>query len=108
MCTILTEAAKKNSSTKRYKCPYCDKHDTRDKLVSHIDKEHSDMIPQNYTASRVLFNYINKKEYGTCVCGCGRKTVWNEDLGRYERLTRDPKCRRWEEIYLWRTLCTDL
>ena len=99
MCTILTEAVKKNSSTKRYKCPYCDKHDTRDKLVSHIDKEHSDMIPQNYTASRVLFNYINKKEYGTCVCGCGRKTVWNEDLGRYERLTRDPKCKeRYIEI----------
>ena len=61
MCTILTESAKKNSSKKRYKCPYCDKHDTRDKLISHIDSEHGDMIPQNYTASRVLFNSINKK-----------------------------------------------
>lgn len=94
MCTILTESAKKNSSKKRYKCPYCDKHDTRDKLISHIDSEHGDMIPQNYTASRVLFNSINKKDHGTCVCGCGRETAWNEDIGRYERLSPDPKCKQ--------------
>jgi hypothetical protein len=88
---ILNEAASK--SKKRYKCPYCGKHDTKDKLVSHIEKSHSDMIPQGYSANRVLFNYINKKEYGTCVCGCGRKTNWNENTCRYDRLSPDPKCK---------------
>jgi hypothetical protein len=88
---ILNEAASK--SKKRYKCPYCGKHDTKDNLVSHIEKFHEDMIPQGYSANRVLFNYINKKEYGTCVCGCGRKTEWNETTCRYNRLSSDPKCK---------------
>jgi hypothetical protein len=88
---ILNEAVSK--SKKRYKCPYCGNHDTKDNLVAHIDKYHQDMIPQGYSAARVLFNYINKKDHGTCVCGCGRETDWNEKTCRYDRLTKDPKCK---------------
>ena len=87
---ILTEAAK---AQKKYKCPYCDKRDTKEKLLSHIEDVHEDLIPAGYTPARVLFNSINKKDHGTCVCGCGREAYWNENLCRYERFSPDPKCK---------------
>ena len=80
---ILTEAARKTE--RKYKCPFCDYRNTKPKLVDHVDKNHQDMIPKDYTAARVVFNMINKKDHGTCVCGCGRETAWNEDVWRYER-----------------------
>ena len=51
-----------NSSTKtrRYKCLWCDKRFTRDNLVTHVDDDHQDMIPEGYSALRVVFNYLNK------------------------------------------------
>lgn len=73
---------------KRFKCPYCESRLEREKLISHIEKEHDDMIPQGYTATRVVFNLINKKDHGNCVT-CGRITPWNEDLARYERFCID-------------------
>ena len=90
---IINESVSKKS-TKRYKCPYCNIHGTKDVLLSHIEEDHSELIPQGYTPARVLFNSINHKEKGTCVCGCGRETNWNEDICRYERLTNDPKCKQ--------------
>lgn len=89
--TILLEASK---STKRYKCPYCDRRDTKEKLLDHIEDVHADLIPAGYTPARILFNSINKKEKGTCVCGCGRETEWNETFCRYERFSPDPKCKQ--------------
>ena len=77
---------------KKYKCPYCDKRYDRQKLISHIDRAHEDMIPQGYTSTRIVFNLINKKEYGTCVI-CKQKTEWNEDKARYERLCGRKECK---------------
>lgn len=79
---ILTEAAK---SERKYKCPFCDYRNTKSKLVDHIDKKHKELIPKDYTAARIVFNMINKKDHGTCVCGCGRETAWREDVWRYDR-----------------------
>lgn len=77
---------------KRYKCPYCEDRLERDKLITHVEDNHEDMIPENYTATRVVFNSINKKTHGTCVV-CKRDTNWNEKAGRYDRLCSNPKCR---------------
>ena len=97
MDRILTEGCVVPKSTKkttrRYKCPYCDARGTRDDLLNHIEEDHEDLIPQGYTPARVLFNSINHKEKGMCICGCGRETSWNEKLCRYDRLTNDPKCK---------------
>ena len=79
------------SYQKKYKCPYCDKRYTRVDLVNHIDKKHQDMIPKDYTATRVVFNLINKKEYGTCVM-CGKKTNWDENKARYDRFCGSKAC----------------
>lgn len=77
---------------KKYKCPYCELRIERDKLAGHIVKKHEDMIPEGYTASRVAFNAINKKEKGYCTV-CRKEAPWNEDKRRYERICDDPKCK---------------
>lgn len=78
---------------KKYKCPYCDKRYERTKLITHIEKNHEDMIPKDYTATRVVFNLINKKTVGHCTI-CGKETKWNEDKARYERLCGNPACKK--------------
>lgn len=76
---------------KKYKCPYCEFKFDRDKLARHIDKYHNDMIPETYTAARVAFNTINKKDTGRCII-CHEPSPWNEDKQRYERLCGSKKC----------------
>ena len=78
-------------SERQYKCPYCDKRYTRSALIGHIDNKHEDEIPENFTATRVVFNLVNKKTTGHCVV-CGKETLWNEKVGKYNRLCGDPKC----------------
>lgn len=78
---------------KKYKCPYCDKRYERTKLITHIERNHEDMIPKDYTATRVVFNLINKKTVGHCTI-CGKETKWNEDKARYERLCGSPACKK--------------
>lgn len=77
--------------SRKIKCPYCDERYDRVKLVNHIDKKHSEMIPENYTSARIVFNIINKKEHGNCVM-CGKETNWNEDKWKYDRICSD-KCK---------------
>lgn len=88
---FITESTKK-SKGKKYKCPFCDKRDYKEELVDHIDKEHKSLIPSDSTAARLVFNIANKKDHGTCVCGCGRETAWREDLWRYDRYAT-PQCK---------------
>lgn len=78
---------------KKYKCPYCEVRLERPKLVQHVQNKHADLIPEGYTALRVVFNYINKKECGHCII-CGKETPWNEEKGRYERLCNSDECRK--------------
>ena len=85
---IIHESSK---SKKTYKCPYCDFRAVKEKLIRHIDSKHDDMIPEDFTPTRIVFNIINKKEYGTCI-ECKKETRWNEEKCRYERLCDDPKC----------------
>lgn len=80
----------KDKKERKFKCPYCNNKYTRTKLVSHIEKEHEELIPENYTAARIVFNMINHKEVGHCV-NCGKETKWNEKTWRYERYCSE-KC----------------
>lgn len=77
---------------RKYQCPYCnDKYD-RIKLVDHIEKKHSEFIPKDFTASRIVFNIVNKKEKGKCTI-CGKESPWDEDKCRYDRFCSD-KCKK--------------
>lgn len=77
---------------KKYKCPYCEERHEREKLITHIEDDHEDLIPENETPTQIVFNSINKKTHGTCVV-CKKPTKWNEKAGRYDRLCENPKCR---------------
>ena len=59
---VLTEATKNASKNKqrKYKCPYCETRLPKEKLITHIEKNHADMIGEGYTAARIVFNMINK------------------------------------------------
>ena len=83
------------ASNKKYKCPFCKLHDTKEKLIYHIDKKHEDMIPEGFTAARILFHYIHKKpisEKGRCVI-CHNDTNWNEKTYKYNRLCDRRECK---------------
>ena len=77
---------------KKYKCPYCEKRLIRKDLIAHIDKSHKELIPENYTAARLVYNQVNKVDHGKCRV-CGKPTAWSEKSGRYEVLCGDPKCK---------------
>lgn len=86
---------KQNYKTSRkYKCPYCDRLAIRSDLVDHVDRKHQELIPEGYTAARAVYDSVNKKNYGTCMI-CGKKVfTWNDKINRYKNLCDDPKCRQ--------------
>ena len=88
---ILTEASN-SKYVKKYPCPYCGAHYDRQNLITHIDRKHEEEIPQDYTAIRVVFNIINKKDHGNCVI-CHKETGWNPTLARYDRFCSE-ECRK--------------
>ncbi|MDD3121995.1 MAG: hypothetical protein PHC62_00600 [Candidatus Izemoplasmatales bacterium] len=85
--------------TKKYKCPYCEKRLERNKLITHVDRTHEDMIPEGYSSTRVIFNLINKKTNGSCVI-CRRETPWDESKARYDRICNRKTCK---EAYIKQT-----
>ena len=83
---------------RKYKCIFCSKSFERDKLSTHIDKEHEEMLNENkgYTSNRIVFDICNKKEpvgagHGSCRI-CKKDTNWNEQLIRYEAYC-SPNCK---------------
>ena len=91
--SIIQESSKvKIKTKKKYKCPFCDERYDREHLVYHIERKHPEMIPQDYTSARVVFNYINKKDHGSCIV-CGGETEWKEENWKYARLCKNPKCK---------------
>lgn len=83
-------------TTRKYKCPYCDFKATRGDLVDHVDKEHSDLLPEEYSAARAVYDFINGRNYNTCMICCKKVYKWNDKCHRYYNLCDDPKCR--EEV----------
>lgn len=88
---IINESTKIEKPKKKYKCPYCELRATKLDLTYHVDEEHEDLIPQGYSAARIVFNHVNKKEHGTCI-QCGKESPWNEKTWKYDRLCGNKKC----------------
>lgn len=80
-------------TARKYKCPYCDLRATRVDLVDHVEKVHHDIIPEDYTAARVIYDAINGKNYGICmICKC-KVYEWNDKINRYYNLCKKPECK---------------
>ena len=80
-------------STKKYKCPYCEERLERKALIKHVDKVHKELIPEGFSAERVVYNSVNKTSGGRCRV-CGRQTEWNASAGRYNVLCNNPRCKQ--------------
>lgn len=81
---------------KKYKCIYCNKKYERSALVTHINRMHEDMIPQDYTTERLVFDICNNKDvgngHGSCNI-CKSPTEWDPKSGRYKVYCSD-ECKK--------------
>lgn len=80
--------------SKKYTCPYCEKRYIRKDLIHHIELKHQELLPQDYTAARLVFDKINNVNHGNCRV-CGNPTSWSEKSGRYNVLCGNPKCKEY-------------
>lgn len=80
-------------TTRKYQCPYCNAKYPRMDLITHVEKKHPELIPEEYTASRVVYEAINKTDHGTCMVCKKPVYTWNDKLCRYNNLCDNPKCR---------------
>ena len=79
---------------KRYNCMYCSNRMKRSDLIKHINRVHSDMIPEGYSAERLVYDYVNKIKDGHGICRvCKKPTGWNESNNKYDILCDNPKCK---------------
>ena len=86
-------ATKQYKTNKRYMCPYCDTKFLRTDLIEHVETKHPEMIPEGYTAARVIYEIVNKKNYGTCMICKDKVYEWDEKLCKYKNLCNKPSCR---------------
>lgn len=80
-------------TSKKYKCPFCDLKATRSELIDHVNHKHEDFIPEDYTAARCVYDYINGKNYGTCMICKAKVYEWNSKINRYYNLCSSPACK---------------
>lgn len=80
-------------TSRKYKCPYCDIKATRGELVDHVEKHHSELIPEGYTAARAIYDSINGKNYGICMTCKKPVYKWNDKINRYYNLCDNTSCR---------------
>ncbi len=82
------------------KCLYCDKiFNNPDDYVSHLEKKHHEMIPEDMTAYQYYYFLKTKKTHGNCII-CKRETSWNTKTNKYNRFCGDPKCKnKYIEIF---------
>lgn len=78
---------------KKYKCPFCNLKDTRSNLIDHVESDHEELIPEDYTASRCVYDSINGKNYGICMICKNKVYEWNDKINRYYNLCQNPACK---------------
>jgi hypothetical protein len=75
------------------KCPLCDdRFDELEDLYNHLEEEHIESIPKNFTPAQYVYYIKTGKEHGSCVID-GKPTRWNEVSGKYNRFCDNPKCK---------------
>ena len=83
-------------TSRKYKCPCCDQKLPRMDLINHVERKHEALIPEDYTATRLVYDSINKTDHGTCMICKKPVYEWNEKISRYNNLCGSKKCR--EEV----------
>ena len=85
--------ANKMSRKRRIYCKFCDFFCyTPEDLVSHIEQNHSELIPDDMTPWQFAYYIRTGKTHGSCII-CKGHTSWNEKTHKYNRLCENPKCK---------------
>lgn len=78
---------------RRIYCRFCDYFCYEaDDFVSHLEKHHDEMIPEDMSPWQFSYYLRTGKTHGNCVI-CKGKTSWNEKTHKYNRLCEKPKCK---------------
>ena len=76
------------------KCPFCGERVLygKDNMITHISKEHMDIIPDGQPPGEFLYLYENNGEARKCLI-CKRPTSWNLATNKYNTFCSD-KCKQ--------------
>lgn len=75
------------------KCELCgDKTTNIDGMYDHIEEEHVESIPKNFTVAQYYYMLRTGKDHGNCVI-CKEHTTWNPATSKYNRFCDNPKCK---------------
>ena len=75
------------------KCLICNKkYESIESVYTHMNREHADSIPRNFSASRAYYALRTGKDKGSCII-CHMDTQWNETTHKYNRFCDMPKCK---------------
>jgi ribosomal protein S18 acetylase RimI-like enzyme len=77
----------------KIKCPICKEiiRNLND-LYDHLETDHIDLIPRNFSSSQYYYMLKTGKEHGSCII-CKKNTRWNESTHKYNRFCDNPKCK---------------
>lgn len=68
-------------------------------VYTHIEEEHSDRIPKDWSSEQYYYYQRTGKSCGHCVI-CKNKTTWNPKTNKYNRFCSNPKCKeKYREIF---------
>lgn len=82
------------STKRRIYCKLCDNFYYKiDDLVSHVEKKHIDLIPQDMTAWQFVYYWKTNKDHGNCII-CKQNTTWNEKTHKYNRFCENESCKQ--------------
>lgn len=80
-----------------FKCELCGDRNVRYKkiesLYSHIEDDHIDMVPKDFTIPQYVYYLKTGRSYGTCRM-CKRKTTWNTVTNKYNVFCDSEKCKK--------------
>ena len=78
---------------KKIRCKFCDAYFFEpDDYVSHLEKKHNAMIPEDMTPWQFFYFLKTDKKNGNCVV-CKKPTGWNEKTHKYHRFCDNPSCK---------------
>lgn len=85
---------------RRIYCKFCDYFCyTPEDFVSHLEKHHDEMIPEDMTPWQFSYYLRTGKTHGNCIV-CKTKTTWNEKTHKYNRFCTNPKCKeKYRDIF---------
>ena len=80
---------------KYYKCPICSntKFKTLNGWGSHVNTQHPEEIPKDYSIARYFYYTVTGKTHGICRT-CKGETPWNENSWKYDQYCTNPECKK--------------